>query len=324
MRTLVVGAGATGGFFGGRMLQAGRDVTFLVRPARAATLARAGLVIRSPAGESVIPKPPTVTAAAPGGGPGGGPGGAYDLILFGCKAYDLDAAIADVAPAVGPATAILPLLNGMRHLDALIARFGEDHVLGGLCQIAGTIAPDGAIVQMGELRPTLVFGERSGQMSDRARAIAEAMAGAEFASRASDIIMQEMWEKWVLLATLGAATCLMRASVGDIVQAGAADLTLGLLDEIAAIAASCGFPPREERLKHNRMFLSASGSAMTASMARDIEAGGRIEADHILGDLLARRPGGGGGEGDRSLLRIAYAHTRSYEARRAREAKNGR
>ncbi|HKM61829.1 MAG TPA: ketopantoate reductase family protein [Acidisphaera sp.] len=313
MRTLVVGAGATGGFFGGRMLQAGRDVTFLVRPARAAALARTGLVIRSSSGESVLPNPPTVTAASPGSG--------YDVVLFGCKAYDLDAAINDVAGAVGPATAIIPLLNGMRHLDALIARFGDDRVLGGLCQIAAMLAPDGAVVQMGEMASNLVFGERAGGMSERVRAIAAEMAGAAFASRASDIIVQEMWEKWVMLATLAAATCLMRATVGDIVTSGAADLTLGLLDEVAAIAAACGYPPREERMKHMRMFLSASASPMTASMLRDIEGRGRIEADYILGDLLARRPGGGGGEGDASLLRIAYAHTRAYEARRAREAK---
>ena len=315
MRTLVVGAGATGGFFGGRMMQAGRDVTFLVRPARAAALARTGLVIRSSSGESVIPNPPTVTAASPGSG--------YDVVLFSCKAYDLDAAINDVAGAVGPATAIIPLLNGMRHLDALIARFGDDRVLGGLCQIAATLAPDGAVVQMGEIASNLLFGERAGGMSDRVRAIAAEMAGAAFVSRASDIIVQEMWEKWVMLATLAAATCLMRATVGDIVTAGAADLTLGLLDEVAAIAAASGYPPREERMKHMRMFLSASGSPMTASMLRDIEGRGRIEADHILGDLLARRPGGRGGDGDPSLLRIAYAHTRAYQARQAREARKG-
>ena len=311
MRTLVLGAGATGGFFGGRMLQAGRDVTFMVRPARAAALARTGLVIRGPSGEVTIPNPPTVTAASPGGG--------YDVVILGCKAYDLDPAMNDLAGAIAPQTAILPVLNGMRHLDALIARFGDDRVIGGLCQIAATLTPDGAIVQMGDMKANLVFGERAGGMSERVRSIAEEMQGADFASRASDNILQEMWEKWVLLATLGGATCLMRATVGDIVLAGAADITLGLLDECVAIATESGFPPREERLKHNRMFLAASGSPMTASMMRDIEAGNRIEADHILGDLLARKPGGAGGEGDRSLLRIAYAHTRAYEARRARE-----
>jgi len=282
-----------------------------VRPGRAAALARTGLVIRSPSGEVTIPNPPTVRASAPGVG--------YDVVIVGCKAYDLDAAMDDLGGAMGPRTAILPLLNGMRHVDALIARFGEARVLGGLCQIAATLAPDGAIVHMGEMKASLVFGERAGGMSERVRSIAEEMEGADFASRASDIILQEMWEKWVLLATLGGATCLMRANVGDIVLAGAADITLGLLEECAAIAAACGFAPREERLKHNRMFLAASGSPMTASMMRDIEAGHRIEADHILGDLLARKPGGGGGEGDCSLLRIAYAHTRAYEAKRARE-----
>src|SRR3954452_13107128 len=116
MRTLVVGAGATGGYFGGRLLEAGRDVTFLVRPQRAAELARSGLRIRSPLGDAVLPNPPTLQAVDQ----------TCDLVLLSCKAYDLDSAIAAFAPAVGPHTVIVPLLNGMRHLDVLDQRFGSE------------------------------------------------------------------------------------------------------------------------------------------------------------------------------------------------------
>src|SRR5688572_19463643 len=131
MRFLVVGAGATGGYFGGRLLEVGRDVTFLVRPARAERLAAAGLVITSPAGDVAVLPPPTVLAAnlrTP-----------FDVVILACKAYDLEGAIASFAPAVGPNTAVVPLLNGMRHLDALDARFGADRVLGGSCFISAKL-----------------------------------------------------------------------------------------------------------------------------------------------------------------------------------------
>jgi len=131
MRVLVVGAGAIGGYFGGRMLQAGRDITFLVRPRRAAELASAGLVIKSPNGDVTLKNPPTVQADAIKN--------KFDVVLLSCKAYDLTDAIKSFAPAVGPQTSIIPLLNGMLHLDVLDREFGRERVLGGLCAIAATL-----------------------------------------------------------------------------------------------------------------------------------------------------------------------------------------
>ena len=153
MRFLVVGAGATGGYFGGRLLEAGRDVTFLVRPARAERLAAAGLTITSPAGNVTLPSPPTVLAAdlrTP-----------FDVVILSCKAYDLDGAIESFAPAVGPDTAVVPLLNGMRHLDALDARFGADRVLGGSCFISAKLDEGGRIAHVSDIH-RLTFGERAG------------------------------------------------------------------------------------------------------------------------------------------------------------------
>src|SRR5712672_4019316 len=206
MRILVVGAGAIGGYFGGRMLQAGADVTFLVRPRRAAELADAGLVIKSPLGDVTLKNPPAVQADKLAE--------QFDLVLLSCKAFDLDDAIKSFAPAVGPQTAIVPLLNGMLHLDVLDRKFGRERVLGGLCAIAATLNDKREVVQLNALQ-SLNFGERDGQLSDRVRAIAEAMAGGNFGSVASENIVQEMWEKWVFLATLAACTCLMRSSVGN-------------------------------------------------------------------------------------------------------------
>src|ERR1700756_3866342 len=191
MRILVVGAGAIGGYFGGRLLQAGRDVTFLVRPKRAAELARDGLVIKSPNGDVTLQNPPTVQADKLNE--------QFDVVLLSCKAFDLDDAIKSFAPAVGPNTAILPLLNGMRHLESLDTKFGPQHVLGGLCAIAVTLNEKREVVHLQPLQ-SLTFGERDGKMTDRVRAIADVMEKGNFGSKTSDEIIQDMWEKWVFLA----------------------------------------------------------------------------------------------------------------------------
>jgi 2-dehydropantoate 2-reductase len=307
MRILVVGAGATGGYFGGRLIEAGRDVTFLVRPRRAAELAASGLVIKSAAGNLTVPSPPTVLADAldtP-----------FDLILLSCKAYDLDSAIAAFAPAVGPQTAIVPLLNGMRHLDVLDTHFGRQRVLGGQCYIAATLDQDRAIIHLNNDHE-LSFGERDSGRSTRIDAISGEMAGVLFKARASEQILQEMWEKWVFLATLAGGTCLMRAAIGDIVAApGGKDFMLGLLEECRAVAQVNRHSPRDAFIERYRVALTAEGSTLTASMLRDIERGAAIEADHIIGDLIQRggdislRPSGA------SRLRLAYAHLKAYEAR---------
>ena len=301
MRILVVGAGAVGGYFGGRLLQAGRDVTFLVRPRRAAELAKHGLTIRSRLGDFHRPSPPIVSQE--------GLAQPFDLVLLSCKAYDLDGAMASFAKAVGPQTAILPLLNGMRHLDRLAERFGPERVLGGQCVISATLDADGAILHLNDLH-ALSFGELDGSLSKRIETVASALLNAGFDARLSNEIRQEMWEKWVFIATAAGITCLMRAAVGDYVAAGATDLATGLLAECASIAAEQGFPPREPALERARAAMTAAGSPLKASMLRDIEGGKRVEGDQILGDLLrrARKPD------DRSLLRVATLHVKAYEA----------
>ena len=289
MRFLVVGAGATGGYFGGRLLEAGQDVTFLVRPARAERLAAAGLTITSPAGDVTLRSPPTVLASelrTP-----------FDAVILSCKAYDLDGAIESFAPAVGPDTAVVPLLNGMRHLDALDERFGAGRVLGGSCFISAKLDEGGHISHVSDFH-RLALGERSGGLSPRVEALAAAMAGAKFESVVSDRILLVMWEKWVFLASLAGITCLTRAAVADIVAAG--------------------YPPRADALEASLGRLTDPGSAVTASMLGDVERRGRTEADHVLGDLLRRR--GGASDGDLSLLRLAYVAVKAAAARAARES----
>lgn len=305
MRILIVGAGAIGGYFGGRLVQSGADVSFLVRPKRREALAATGLVLKSPMGDFSAPVK-TVLAeeiAAP-----------YDLIFLSCKAYDLDNAIASLTPAMGPNSALMPMLNGMAHLDRLNDRFGEDRILGGLCAISSTLGPKGEILHLNNVHLT-VFGEQNGQMSDRVQAIAALFGKTAFASRASDIILQEMWEKWVFLSSLAAVTCLMRANVGEIVAAGGAPVIETILDEVRAVAAASSHAQRAEVYAKVRADLTDPSSTVAASMLRDLEKGGPVEADHVLGDLIAR--------GERAgvatpLLSLAYTHLKAAEQRWAR------
>lgn len=313
MRTLVVGAGATGGYYGARLAEAGRDVTFLVRPGRAKTLAADGLVVKSPLGDLHLPEPRTLTADRLA------QAGAFDLVLLSCKAYDLGSALDDLAPAVGPYTAILPVLNGMAHLDALDARFGAERVLGGCCAIAATLAADGAIRHMSELC-SITYGERDGTRSARIAGVDALMRGPKFQARLSEAVVLEMWEKWVFLATLAGATTLMRAAVGDIVAAaGGRDFIAALHAECTRIAGASGYAPRPAVAERALAQLAAPGSAFTASMLRDIEGRGRIEADHVVGDLLDRgrrlAP-----EAAFPMLEQVYTGLKAYEARRARDS----
>lgn len=306
MRILVVGAGAIGGYFGGRLLQAGRDVTFLVRPRRASELASDGLVIKSPNGDATLKDPPTVQADALED--------KFDVVLLSCKAFDLDDAIKSFAAAVGPNTAIIPMLNGMKHLDTLDAKFGKECVLGGLCAIAATLNEKREVVQLQPMQ-SINYGERDGKLSDRVKAIDEAFKSGIDGATASQNIMQDMWEKWVFLSSLAASTGLMRTSVGNILAApGGRDFLLGMLDETSAIATASGYAPGGpffERVKGN---LTTEGSPMTASMFRDIKAGLPIEADHVIGDLIARADAA---KVPVPKLRIAYTHLKAYEKQRA-------
>ena len=313
MRTLVVGAGATGGNYGARLVEAGADVTFLVRPARAERMAAHGLTVESQMGDLHIARPQTVTAVTlPDAG-------RFDLVLLSCKAYDLESAIADFAPAVGEETAILPILNGMAHLDALDGRFGADRILGGSCVIGSTLKPDGTILHISP-SCSLTYGERDGSPSARIAAVDALMreGGPKFQPRLSSDVILEMWEKWVFLATLAGSTTLMRAALGDIVAApGGTEFIVALHEECAAIARASGFPPREKVHAAARTQLTAPGSTFTASMLRDIENGGRIEADHVIGDLIRR---GRDFACPTPVLDRVYTNLKAYEARRAREA----
>ena len=311
MKILVLGAGATGGYFAGRLVQVGADVTFLVRERRAAQLAARGLVVRSPHGDFTVPakfvRQPDLRPV-------------YDLVLLTCKAYDLDSAIASIRPAMGSSTHVLPLLNGLAHIDRLSAAFGAARVIGGTCGIPATLTAEGDVVQLGPLH-RIAYGLLPGTSPD-ARAKLGELHGlytqTPIDAVLAEDVAQELWEKFVLLTTLATMTCLMRGAVGDIVATddGAA-LISDTLDACARTAAAAGHPPREKALAAFRKLLLEHGSTFTASMLRDVESGNRTEGEHIVGDMVQRARAAGVEPGP---LRAGWCHLQTYAVRREREA----
>jgi 2-dehydropantoate 2-reductase len=302
MRLLVLGAGALGGYFGGRAMERGLDVTFLVRPRRAEQLARDGLRVDSPLGDIRLP-----VRTVPQAGPG------FDAVLLSCKAYDLDSAMAAIRPAVAGGACVLPILNGLAHMDRLNAAFGPARVWGGLAKCAATLAPDGVVKHLGDWR-WLTFGEQDGRMDGSAAALAAALGRTRgLEAECVPDIQHRMWEKLVHLGTVAAGTVLMRASVGEIVRAGGRDFLLTLLERNAAIAAAHGFAMTDAFLQGYRALFSDAASTYTASMLRDLEAGGRTEAEHILAWLCeaARRAGV-----PDDLHALAILSARAYDQRR--------
>jgi 2-dehydropantoate 2-reductase len=280
MRILIVGAGAVGGYFGGRLAQAGRDVTFLVRPRRAGQIEAQGLRILSPYHGDFTVRPKTITAAkivSP-----------YDIIFLSVKSYDLAAAIDDFASAVGPRTVIIPVLNGMHHMDVLTERFGENAVLGGVCYVATEIDSQGRIIQLADFQ-SLNYGELNGNKTSRMEAVHQFFQGAGFDTAVSGNILLEMWQKWVFLASLGAITCLLGGNIGEIVAVpGGADLSLSALRECARVASACGYPLPEAFLAEKSSQLTAPASSLTSSMYRARKEQAPVEVDSILGDLIER------------------------------------
>ncbi len=305
MRILVLGAGGIGGYFGGRLAEAGADVSFLVRPKRREQIARDGLRVESPVGEMQLP---VKTVVAEGLGRG------YDIVLFTCKAYDLDSAMDAIAPAMGGDATVVPLLNGMAHFEQLDARFGARNVMGGTAHINVTLRKDGVIVH-GDMLQRILFGERDRARSARGQALADAFAKSKAEAKLSDDIMQDLWEKIAFLSALAAITCVFRANVGEIMAApGGREAMERVLAANAEIAKREGHAPRPQVIEMARARLLDPQGNWSASMLRDLEAGGQVEADHVVGWMLAKARSH---KVDDTVLALAYTHLKAYEQRRA-------
>jgi 2-dehydropantoate 2-reductase len=305
MKLLVLGAGGIGGYFGGRLAQAGTDVTFLVRPKRREQLERDGLRIQSPVSDLTL-RVKTVLGSELAAG--------YDFVLLTCKAYDLDSAIDAIAPAMDGHCAVVPMLNGMAHLTRLDERFGAASVMGGACSISVTLQKDGVIRHADALQ-RIAFGERDGSKSARAKMLAEAFASTTIEWELADDIERNMWEKISFLSVLAASTCLFRANVGEIVGApGGAAAIEGALAVNCEIAARSGHPLRATSVEFGRKTLTDPASKRIASMLYDMEMGLRVESDHTVGWMLEQARAHGL---DATLLSLGYTHLKAYEARRA-------
>jgi 2-dehydropantoate 2-reductase len=309
MKMLVVGAGSVGGYFGGKLAAIGRDVTFLARPGRASQLAD-GLVIRAEERPQVIPvKVITVGQVT----------GTYDVIFLAVKAYQLAAAVDDLAPCMNGSTIILPVLNGMQHMDVLRSRFGDSRVIGGVAIIATSLDEHGWILDQGRFH-YLGFGEFSGAKTDRLLALEGFLSGADFDTRLSADIEREMWEKWAMLAGLGAITCLMDGDIGEVARAPGGKSIVGrLFGEITETIAASWQPLSPAFKAQTLALLTDEASNQTSSMFRDLKSGHRIEADQIIGDLLARAAARGVLT---PLLSAVLVRLKVYEDRLARRPRS--
>jgi 2-dehydropantoate 2-reductase len=314
MRILIAGAGAVGGFLTARLAEAGQDVTVLARPRRAGQLREGGLRLAGAGGTRTL-RPPVVTAAelADAGPADDGAGGGYDAVLLAVKADALDQVMKDIAPAVGPGTAIVPFLNGMAHLDALAGTFGTA-VLGGVLRVATDLAGDGTIRVLTPLFE-VELGELDGSRSARADQLAAAFrdAGADVSVRAD--IVRAMWAKWVFIASIGAVTSLMRAPVGDIVAVpGGDDFARSVLAEAAGAAAAAGHPVSHAQLAATMRILTAAGAPTTSSLSRDLMAGRPTEVEAVLADFAERAAAAGA---DTPLIALSALALRVHNRRLA-------
>ncbi|MDA1759450.1 2-dehydropantoate 2-reductase [Bacillus cereus] len=277
MRILVLGAGGVGGFFGGRLVEKGEDVTFLVRSKRKQQLEEKGLVIRSVNGDFSF-QPKLITKedrTSP-----------FDVILFSTKAYHLNEGIQDLKPFVGENTVIIPLLNGIAHVSRLQKEFGEEKVIGGLCFIETTLNDRGEIVQTSAAN-RLVFGEINSKDSERIKCISKVFAGTKSSFVLSENITQDMWHKYLFITVMSGVTTLMRAPIGPIRESeGGRDFIRNVFEESVQIMRALGAPVKANIIEEHMKTIDKISYDMKSSMQRDMEKGSLIEGEHLQGYLL--------------------------------------
>jgi 2-dehydropantoate 2-reductase len=308
MRILVLGAGALGGYFGGRLLEGGATVEFLVRPGRAAQLAKDGLVVRLQDGSEIRRAVRAVQA--------GGLSGRYDTVLLSCKAYDLEGAMDAIEPAVSGDCAIAPVLNGIRHVETLATRFGRQHVLGGLTAVNAHMMPSGEIAQSPLRVEMNGFGELDGALSPRLLALQRAFAAGGMKADASPTIMSSMWAKFTVFTSIAAVATLMRSRAGAIARTPSSrPLIEAVIAEVSAIAAAEGFAMPDGMKDAVRGIYSQPDSSYGPSTLVDMENGRTTEGEHTIGDLVERAAKHGLAT---PLLAAARVNLQVYEAGRAR------
>jgi 2-dehydropantoate 2-reductase len=304
MKILVLGAGGIGGLVGGRMAQHGADVTFLVRERRRAQLQKDGLRIESPQGDAQVKVKALLKDEVKA---------EYDLVILTSKAYDLEDAIATLRPALEGNAVILPLLNGIAHIERLNQEFGAARVLGGTARMQVTLTPEGVVRQLNDWQ-TVTFGAQDGGDSEPLQTFKALLEKTGIEAKLSANILRELWMKLVHLATVASATCAMRANIGEIARTPeGTGMLLRLLGINAEIAAHAGHRPDEKFLQTYRDLFATHDAKYEASMLRDLEKGGQIESEQVIGYMLQRCRAAGLPD---EMHVMAYTHVKAYEQRR--------
>jgi len=310
MRYLILGAGALGGFFGGMLLKGGADVTFLVRPKRAAQLQRDGLIVKLQDGSEFRARVKSVQQ--------GQLNGTYDVILLSCKAYDLDGAMDAIAPAMIEKSVIVPVLNGVRHIDVLKERFGPERVLGGLTVINAALMPDG-MVQQSQVRINITaIGELDGRLSDRCTMIKTALEAGGIPVQVTDNILAMMWQKFFGFTCGATVASLTRSRAGVVARAASgASFVSAVIDECTRVVTALGHPPMPAFNAAGQLagLFSQPDSTYGPSMLIDMEDGRPTEGEHTIGDLAERAEQA---RISAPLLAAARCNLQTYEISRRR------
>ena len=295
MKTLILGAGGIGGYFGAQLLKVGADITYLLRPVRKKQIDEHGLTVETPSGSfTVHPKTVTAESVKPD----------YDLIVLTPKSYDLDDALQSLSGALSRGV-VLPFLNGLDHLDRLDRVLGRERVMGGVAHIAATLTPEGVVKQLGDLH-RLTVGARHAAQEALAKSFFERCQPAPFEKVLAQDIEQVLWEKWVFLAALAGMTTCCRGTIGQIVATTyGRETILAMYAECCQVANKSGHVIEGAANERAIGMLTAPGSSFAASMLRDLQAGSRTEHEHILGAMVLRGQHLGC---DTPLLKLALTH----------------
>jgi 2-dehydropantoate 2-reductase len=279
VRIAVYGTGGVGGYFGGRLAQAGAEVHFIARGANLRALRERGLRVRSVKGDFEVRAPATDDPADIG---------ACDFVLFCVKAFDTDAAAARLGPLVGDGTAVLSLQNGVENEEKLARAVGEDHVMGGAAFIFAEIAEPGVITRTGG--PTsITFGELDGRESERAQRLLASCERAGFGAELSADIKTVLWAKLAFICAQAGMTAAARLPIGDIRSADAAWAAFRrLVAEVSAVAAADGSPVPQAAQERAVALAQGLEPGGFSSLHDDLVAGRRMELEALHGFVVRR------------------------------------
>jgi 2-dehydropantoate 2-reductase len=279
MRVAVLGTGGIGGYFGGRLAEAGHDVSFVARGAHLAAMRERGLRVDSIEGSFALPPPVRATDDT-------GEIGPVDLVLVCVKAWQVLEVADRIAPLCDKGTAILPLQNGVDAADQLAARLGRERVLGGVARIVSFLVGPGHINHTG-MPPQLLIGELDGSSTDRLVRIARAFAVRGVRCEGTDDIVAEMWIKFVFVAGWGAVAALAEAPCGVVRELPATrQLLVDAMIEIAAVAVARGIELPSDVVARSMALLDSLPPHATVSLQRDLAAGVPSELDGWSGAVV--------------------------------------